>query len=115
MDIYKLIIKSFNNHDQIPLLTKNKYDIYLGTSSTRVNGQFYKDAILFEISAVNKKRITSEFIQMTYQYYLENNKCFPNREWYSAHKDLSNEYKSRPCNYADAKGLINETLKKTQP
>lgn len=114
MDIYKLIIKNFNDQDKIPLLTQNKYDIYLCTSSTKVNGQFHKEAISFEISKTNKKRITSQFIQLTYKYYEENKKSFPKREWYRTHKELSNEYKSRPCNYAVAQGLINETLKKLQ-
>ena len=110
MNIYDEIIKKFKNGDKIPLLTNGKFDIYIETTSTKVNGIFYEKAILFEISVTNKKRITSEFIELTYQYYIKNNKCFPNRDWYINHNDLNYEYKSRPCNYAVAQGLINQTL-----
>jgi len=111
MNMYDGIIKNFKRGDKIPLLTKGKSHIYRGVTSTKVNGENFENAILFEISATNKKRITSEFIQLTYQYYSENNKCFPNRDWYRNHTKLSDEYKSRPCNYAVAQGLINEILK----
>lgn len=114
MDIYRLITKNFKNQDKIPLLTKDNYDTYLGTTTTRVNGQFYENAVEFEISDTNRKRITSVFIELTYEYYIKNNKRFPNREWYKTHKELSSEYQSRPCNYSVARGLINETLKKIQ-
>ncbi len=114
MNIYKSIIENFKEGNKIPLLTRNLSDIYLGTSSTIVNGQFYENAILFKISETNIKRITSEFIELTYQYFEENNKSFPNREWYKTHEKLSYEYKSRPCNYSVAQGLINAILEKIQ-
>jgi hypothetical protein len=111
MNIYNEVTKKFKREDKIPLLTKGKSDTYIGTTSTKVNGKNFENAILFEISATNKKRITSEFIQLTYDYYKNNNNCFPKRDWYRVHNQLSHEYKSRPCNYAVAQGLIIEILK----
>ncbi|MFZ4672502.1 MAG: hypothetical protein ACOYLT_10855 [Flavobacterium sp.] len=108
--MFDSIIKEFKKDDKIKLLTKGKYDTYIGITSTKVNGKSYDKAILFEISKTNKKRITSEFIELTYNYYKENNNCFPKRDWYETHKELSHEYKSRPCNYAVAQGLINKVL-----
>lgn len=110
MEIYNSVITTFKKGDKIPLLTNGKFDIYIGTTSTKINGELYDKAILFEISETNKKRITSEFIELTYQYYIENNNCFPNRDWYKNHELLQHEYKSRPCNYSVAQGLINEIL-----
>ena len=98
MNIYNEVTKKFKREDKIPLLTKGKSDTYIGTTSTKVNGKNFENAILFEISATNKKRITSEFIQLTYDYYIDNNYNFPNREWYKNHDLLKHEYKSRPCN-----------------
>ena len=112
MTIYNLIIKNFKEGDKIPLLTSNLSDVYLGTSPTKVNGQLHENAILFKISETIKKRITSEFIELTYQYFEENNKSFPNREWYKTHEKLSYEYNSRPCNYSVVQGLIMEAIKK---
>lgn len=111
MNIFNEIKNKFKNGDKIPLLTNGKYDTYIGITSTRVNGEYFENAILFEISETNKKRITSEFIQLTYDYYKNNNDCFPSREWYKNNNQLSHEYKSRPCNYAVAQGLINELFK----
>lgn len=83
----------------------------MGITSTKVNRENFENAILFEISPNNRKRITSAFIELTYKYYSENNNCFPNRDWYKNHDVLKHEYKSRPCNYAVAQGLINEIVK----
>jgi hypothetical protein len=111
MNIFKEITNKFENGDKIPLLTTGKYDTYVEVTSTRVNGILYNKSILFQISATNKKRITSTFIELTYKYYSENNNCFPNRDWYKNHDLLKHEDKSRPCNYAVAQGLINEIIK----
>lgn len=111
MNIYNEITNKFENGDKIPLLTKGKSHTYIGITSTKVNGENFENAILFEISVTNKKRITSEFIQLSYDYYKNNNNCFPNRDWYKNHDLLKHEYKSRPCNYAVVQGLINEILK----
>ena len=110
MNIFNEITNKFKNGDKIHLLTKGKFDTYRGITSTKVNGENFENAILFEISATNKKRITSVFIQLTYDYYKNSNNCFPSRDWYRNQSKLSHEYKSRPCNYAVAQGLINEIL-----
>lgn len=110
MEIYNSVITTFKKGDKIPLLTNGKFDTYIGITSTKVNGILYEKAVLYKISTTNKKCITSKFIELTYHYYLENNKCFPNRDWYRNHKDLKHEYKSRPCNYSVVQGLINITL-----
>ena len=112
MEIYNSVATTFNKGDKIPLISKEKFDVYIETTSTKVNGIFYEKAILYEISVTNKKCITSKFIELTYNYYLNNNNSFPNRDWYSNHKILKHEYKSRPCNYAVVQGLIAVTLKK---
>lgn len=111
MKIYNEMTKKFREGDKIPLLTKGKSYTYIGTSSTKVNGKNFENAILFEISATNKKRITSEFIQLTHDYYKNNNNCYTNRDWYKNHDLLKREYNSRPCNYLVSQGLINEILK----
>lgn len=111
MEIYKSIIDTFKNGDKIPLITKGKFDTYIETTSTKVNGVFYEKAILYKISATNKKSITSKFIELTYEYFINNNYCFPNRYWYKNHDLLKYEDKSRPCNYSIVQGLIKVTLK----
>lgn len=111
MNIYNEITKKFKNGDKIPLLTNGRFDTYLETTSTKVNGKFYEKAILYKISATNKKCITSKFIELTYDYYINNNYCFPNRDWYRNHDLLKYEDKSRPCNYSIVQGLIKVTLK----
>ena len=110
MNIYNEITNKFKNVNKIPLLTNGRFDTYIGTTSTKVNGILYEKAILYKISATNKKKITSKFIQLTYDHYKNNNNCFPNRDWYRNHYLLKHEYKSRPCNYSVAQGLINEIL-----
>lgn len=110
MEIYNSVITTFKKGDKIPLLTDVKFDIYIGTTSTKVNGIFYEKAILYEISVTNKKCITSKFIELTYDYFIKNNYCFPNRDWYRNHDLLKHEDKSRPCNYSVVQGLIKVTL-----
>jgi hypothetical protein len=115
MNIYDEITKKFKKGDKIPLLTNEKFDIYIETTSTKVNGIFYEKAILFEISATNKKCVTSKFIELTYDYFIKNNYCFPNRDWYRNHDLLKHEDKSRPCNYSVVQGLIKVTLDTKTP
>jgi hypothetical protein len=110
MNIYDEITKKFKNGDKIPLLTKGRFDTYIGTTSTKVYGILYEKAILFEISAINKKCITSKFIELTYDYFIKNNYTFPTRDWYRNHDLLKHENKSRPCNYSVVQGLIKVTL-----
>lgn len=114
VEIYNSVITTFNKGDRIPLLTNKKFDIYIESTSTTINGILYEKAILFKISSSNKKRITSKFIELTYDYFINNNNCFPSREWYRNHNLLKHEYKSRPCNYSVVQGLIKLTLKKTK-
>jgi len=110
MNIFNEITNKFKNGDKIPLLTKGRFDTYIDVTSTRVNGILNENAIQFKISETNKKRITSKFIELTYDYYINNKNCFPNRDWYENHDSLQHEYKARPCNYAVAQGLINSIL-----
>jgi hypothetical protein len=110
MNIFNEITNKFKNGDKIHLLTKGKFDTYIETTSTKVNGIFYEKAILYEISKTNKKCITSKFIELTYDYFINNNYRFPDRDWYKNHELLKYEDKSRPCNYSIVQGLINEIL-----
>ena len=111
-NIYKLIIETFGQGMEIPLIRREKSYIFIGTSTTIVNKIFYDRAIHYRISNVNSKKITALFIDLTYEYYIHNNNNFPSRDWYEAHEILKHEYKSRPCNYSVVQGLINLVLKK---
>lgn len=110
MNIFNEITNKFSNSDKIPLLTKGKYDTYIETTTTKVNGTFFEKAILYEISKTNRKSITSEFIELTYDFFVNNNNSFPKRDWYKNHELLKYEDNSRPCNYSIVQGLINAIL-----
>jgi len=109
-DIYNLVIKTFTRGSKIPLLRNEKYDTFIEVTTTKINGVFHRKAIQYGISDLNKKKITSEFIELTFEYFVKNNKSFPKREWYKNHCKLKHEYKSRPCNYSIVQGLILVTL-----
>ena len=108
-NIYDLIIETFEEGMHIPLIGNGNFNIYIGISNTTVNGIFYPNAIHYRISEVSTKRITSLFIELTYDYYIEHN-VFPGREWYAGNNQLQHEYITRGCNYAVVKGLINTVL-----
>ncbi len=110
--IYDLIIRKFKQGMEIPLMRKGKYYTFIETTTTIVNEIFYDRSIHYRISDVNTKKITSLFIELTYEYYVQHKDTFPSRGWYEAHEILKYEYKSRPCNYSVVQGLINTISKK---
>ncbi|GGC86663.1 hypothetical protein GCM10011508_12400 [Flavobacterium lutivivi] len=110
--IYDLIIQKLKQGMEIPLIRKGKYYTFIETTTTIVNKIFYDRAIHYRISNFNSKKITALFIDLTYEYYINNKKKFPPRDWYEVHEILKHEYKSRPCNYSVVQGLINLVLKK---
>ena len=109
-DIYESIVETFNEGMHIPLIRDGKYYTFIGTEVTTVNGVDHVDAIHYRISATNTKRITHQFIELTYKFYQDNNNEFPNVDWYINHELLKYEYKSRPCNKSVARGLISKVL-----
>mgnify|MGYP005850281703 CR=1 FL=1 len=108
--IYDLVIRKFIKEMEIPLIRNGKYYTFIETSTTNVNGIFYDRAIYYRISNINAKKITALFIELTYEYYVQHKNTYPSRNWYEAHEILKYEYKSRPCNYSVAQGLINTVL-----
>lgn len=109
--IYDLIIETYTEGMHIPLIKRGKYYTFIEVSTTKINDIFYNRAIHYRISKENTKKITSVFIELTYRYYVENKSVFPNRNWYKIHPELKDEYKSRPCNYSVAQGLIKVAIK----
>jgi hypothetical protein len=108
-NIFMLITQTFNEGMRIPLITVGRFYTYLGVSNTVINNELYFDAIHYRINQNNSKRITRLFIELTYQYYIQNND-YPSRNWYIQHEHLSYEYASRKCNYSIVQGLINIVL-----
>lgn len=110
-NIYDLIVETFKEGMNIPLIREGKYYTFIEISTTVINKIKYDNAIHYRISEMNTKKITKVFIELTYEYYINSsNNSFPNRSWYESHKLLKYEYKSRPCNYSVVKGLINTVL-----
>jgi hypothetical protein len=107
-NIFDLIIESFEEGMNIPLIRNGKFYIYIGVNVTRINNISF-NSIQYKISEHNSKRITRQFIELTYEYLLQNNN-YPNRNWYVNHPTLYLELKSRPCNKTVARGLI-ETVR----
>lgn len=107
-NIFEMILQNIELEAQIPLSRPNHFNTYLGESMTRIQGKM-KNAIHYRISQNNSKRITSRFIELTYQYLMENN-IYPNRNWYLNHEELGFEFASRQCNKSVAKGLIEMVL-----
>lgn len=105
-DIYNLITDFFEEGDNIQLIRNENFYTYIGMSSTKVNNITFPNSIKYQISPNKTKRITSQFIELTYQYFIENNGSYPNRNWYLNHDVLNFEFKSRPCNKSVARGLI---------
>ena len=108
-NIYDMIIETFKEGMHIPLIRNGKFYIYIGISNTTINGVFFPNAIHYKISDNSTKRITSQFIELTYQYLLQNND-YPNRNWYINHPILNLEFNSRPCNKSVARGLIEKVM-----
>lgn len=110
--IYDLIVERFEKGMNIPLIERGN-DVYLGTSKTYFRGKKRDlDAIQYEIGVNGqKKKVTRNFIELTYKY-MDKNK-FPDRSWYENNIDelIKFEYKTRPCNYSVAQGLIKVALK----
>ena len=104
-NIYDLIIETFKEGMRIPLIRDGRFYIYIGVTATRINNIHFEYAISYKISKQNSKRITRQFIELTYQYFLEHGD-YPNREWYANNPELNLEFKSRPCNKSVARGLI---------
>ncbi|MCA0350150.1 MAG: hypothetical protein LCH35_12925 [Bacteroidetes bacterium] len=104
-DIYGLIVETFEVGMPIQLIRNGYFYNYVGVGVTRVNNVFFENAIQYQIAGNNFKRITSQFIVLTYQYLLEHND-YPNRNWYINHPELNFEFASRPCNKSVARGLI---------
>ena len=105
--IYDLIIQKFRKGMEIPLIRNGRYYTFIETSTTNVDRVFYDRAIHYRINNINTKKITALFIELTYEYYIQNQNIYPSRNWYETHEILKYEYKSRPCNYSVAQGLIN--------
>lgn len=97
--MFDLILNHFNINDAIP----NTNYTYLGEINTNLNGVQYRS-----IKYSNGKCITINLINQTYQYYLENNNTFPNRQWYIKHFNFENS--TRRCNINVAKRLIESTM-----
>lgn len=108
-DIYESIVETFNEGMHIPLILNGNFNVYIGISNTTINGVLFPNAIHYRISDNSTKRITSQFIELTYQYFLQNDD-YPNRNWYLEHPELNYEYASRKCNYSVAQGLINTVI-----
>ena len=113
-NIYELIITTFQRGTQIPLIGGG-FDTYIATSQTifRSNPNIFYEAILFEIGQNrNRKRVSRHFIELTYQYYVNSNMNFPNRNWYRNHHNplIRAELSSRPCNLSVTRGLIIRVL-----
>ena len=108
-NIYDMIIETFEEGIHIPLIRNGNFYTYIGVAVTRINNIPFENAVKYEINENNSKRITSQFIELTYQYFLQNND-YPNRNWYINHPILNLEFKSRPCNKSVARGLINEVM-----
>ena len=107
-NIFEEILQNIELEVQIPLSRPNHFYTYLGESVTTIQGK-RKNAIHYRISRNNTKRISSQFIESTYRYLIENNN-YPNRGWYLNHQELGFEFASRPCNKSVAKGLIEMVL-----
>ncbi len=97
--MFEQIIIHFNINDVIP----NTNNTYLGHGNTTLKGVQYRS-----IKYSNGKSISIDFINKTYQYYLENNNTFPNRLWYI--NNFNFEYETRPCNKNVTKRLIETVL-----
>lgn len=104
-NIFDLIIETFVNGDNINLIRGGHYE-FIGEAETKVNGIPHHNAIHYRISATETKRITRQFIELTYQFYLENNFEFPNVNWYLDNNELMHEYISRRCNKSVARSFI---------
>lgn len=107
--IYDLIVERFEHGMHIPLIRDGRFYVYIGVSSTIVINVLHQDAIHYKISEISSKRITRQFIELTYKYLLEKG-VYPDRNWYVNHPILYLEFKSRPCNKSVARGLI-ETVR----
>ena len=107
-NIYDLIIETFQEEMHIPLLRNGRFYIYIGVALTRINNIPF-NAIQYKISDYNSKRISRNFIELTYEYLLQNN-GYPDRNWYINHPILYLEFKSRPCNKSVARGLIETVI-----
>ena len=108
-NIYDMIIETFEEGMHIPLIRNGKFYIYIGISNTTINRVFFPKAIHYRISDKSTKRISSLFIELTYEYYIQNI-AYPNRNWYLEHPELNHEYVSRKCNYSVVQGLINTVI-----
>ena len=108
-NIYNLIIETFEEGMHIPLIRNGRFYIYKDVATTRINNILFDDAIEYEISEHNSKRITRQFIQLTYEYLLQTN-GYPDRNWYNNNPLLNLEFKSRPCNKSVARGLIETVI-----
>lgn len=107
-NIYDLIVETFREGMHIPLIRDGRFYIYIGIVNTRVNNVLF-NAIEYKISEHNSKKITRQFIELTYEYLLQTND-YPDRNWYINHPILCLEFKSRPCNKSVAKGLIETVI-----
>lgn len=108
-NIYDLIVETFKHGMHIPLTRDSRFYIYIGVADTKINNIPFEHAIQYKISKQNSKRITRQFIELTYQYFLKYND-YPDSNWYTNSPELYLEYKSRPCNKSVAKGLIKAVI-----
>lgn len=96
------INQTLNNDPILPLIQGGNYT-FIESSSTRINGITFTNAIHYRISDTNSKRVTFELIRAVYDFHLLNN-AFPTRA--ELMQLFTDEIRSRPCNYSVAVSIV---------